>query len=183
MEYENLQCVSDKGLYWVALLFGYKIIFLFSGMILAVLSRKIEVKALNESREVQATMLITSPIVMGGLIVRLLLSNYFNVVGMVYGLSSSVYGILVLGIIFLPKASVCMYNGGLPSTERAMSRAETRLFGITRLCMPWYIHITYSWTLCILHSTISMLYPPSDDSTVQRPSWRQDLRLKDVPQQ
>ena len=101
--YYNLQCVSDKGLIWVALLFGYKIIFLASGVVLAILSRKVQVKGLNESREVQVTMIITTPIVITGLILRLVFSDYLNVVGTLYALTSSLYGGLVLGIIFLPK--------------------------------------------------------------------------------
>ena len=87
----------------MALLFGYKIIFLASGVVLAILSRKVKVKGLNESREVQVTMIITTPIVITGLILRLVLSDYLNVVGTLYALTSSLYGGLVLGIIFLPK--------------------------------------------------------------------------------
>ena len=103
--YENLQCVSDKGLIWVAFLFGYKIVFLISGVVLAVLSRKVKVRGLNESREVQITMIISTPIVITGLVLRLVLSDYLNVVGTLYALSGSLYGGLILGIIFLPKVT------------------------------------------------------------------------------
>lgn len=109
VEYYNLQCVSDKGLIWVAFLFGYKILFLVSGVVLAILSRKVKVKGLNESREVQVTMIIATPIVITGLVLRLLLSDYLNVVGTLYALSGSLYGALILGIIFLPK--VCIPQG------------------------------------------------------------------------
>ena len=106
VEYYNLQCVSDKGLIWVAFLFGYKILFLVSGVVLAILSRKVKVKGLNESREVQVTMIIAAPIVITGLVLRLLLSDYLNVVGTLYALSGSLYGALILGIIFLPKVCI-----------------------------------------------------------------------------
>ncbi|CAI8012822.1 Gamma-aminobutyric acid type B receptor subunit 2 [Geodia barretti] len=128
--YENLQCVTDKGLIWVAFLFGYKIIFLISGVVLAVLSRKVKVKGLNESREVQVTMIISTPIVITGLVLRLLLSDYLNVVGTLYALSGSLYGGLILGIIFLPKmVYLCknpsgdqIYSSKIGKTQSQISR-------------------------------------------------------------
>jgi gamma-aminobutyric acid type B receptor len=128
--YENLQCVSDKGLIWVAFLFGYKIVFIISGVVLAVLSRKVKVKGLNESREVQVAMIISTPIVITGLVLRLLLSDYLNVVGTLYALGGSLYGGLILGIIFLPKmVYLCknpsgdqIYSSKIGKTQSQISR-------------------------------------------------------------
>ena len=103
MEYYNLQCISESGLIWVALLFGYKVMLQISGMVLAFLTRKVEVKGLNESREVQVVMIITTPIVVAALVLRLVLSDYLNVVGTVYALGVSLTGGTALSIIFIPK--------------------------------------------------------------------------------
>ena len=98
-----MQCVSEKGLIWVAVLFGTKVLFQISGMVLAFLTRKVKVRGLNESREVQLVMIITTPIVLVALVLRMLLSKYLNVVGTVYALGTSISGVATLGIIFLPK--------------------------------------------------------------------------------
>ena len=94
------------GLYWVAVLFGYKVILQISGMVLAFLTRKIEVRGLNESREVQVVMIITTPLVVVALILRLVFDDYLNVVGTSYGLGTALVTGTTLGIIFLPKVSL-----------------------------------------------------------------------------
>ena len=103
MEYYNLQCVSDKGLIWVALIFGYKVLLQISGMVLAFLTRKVQVKGLNESKEVQLVMIVTTPIVVLGMILRLALSDYLNVVGGTYSIGTVIVTGSALGIIFIPK--------------------------------------------------------------------------------
>ena len=60
-----------------------------SGMVLAILTRKVEVKRLNESWEVQVVMIITNPLVVGVLVTQ---SDYLNVVGMLYALRISLTG-------------------------------------------------------------------------------------------
>ena len=93
------------GLYWVALLFGYKVILQISGMVLAFLTRKIEVRGLNESREVQVVMIITTPLVVVTLILKLVFDDYLNIRGISDGLSTPIITGTALGIIFLPKVS------------------------------------------------------------------------------
>ena len=99
----NYQCSSEKGLIWVTILFGYKILFIMSGTVLAFLTRKVKVRGLNESREVQLVMIMITPIAVGSLILRLALRDYLNVVGSVYALSASLSGGIMLCIIFIPK--------------------------------------------------------------------------------
>ena len=108
VEYYSLQCTSEWGLICVAVVFGYKVILQISGMVLAILTRKVEVKGLNESWEVQMVMIITTPMVMVALVLRLTLSDYLNVVGMLCALGISLAGGTTLGIIFLPKVGA--YN-------------------------------------------------------------------------
>lgn len=103
--YYNMQCVSDKGLIWVTLLFGYKLLFQITGMVLAFLTRKVEVRGLNESLEVQLVMFITTPIVVVALTLRLVFSDYLNVVGTLYALGVALVGGATLGIIFMPKVT------------------------------------------------------------------------------
>lgn len=110
--YYNVQCVSDHGLIWVTLLFGYKVVLQITGMVLAFLTRKVKVRGLNESLEVQLVMFITTPIVVVALTLRLVFSDYLNVVGTLYALGVALVGGATLGIIFIPKvtATRSVYN-------------------------------------------------------------------------
>jgi hypothetical protein len=127
--YHNLQCVSKKGLIWIGVLFGTKVLLQVSGMVLAFLTRKVEVRGLNESREVQLVMIITTPIVLAGLVLRMLFSEYLNVVGTVYALGTSISGGATLGIIFLPKM-IQLYKN--PSGDNVyLSRYHHRDLGCT----------------------------------------------------
>ena len=105
VESYNMQCSSESGLIWVAVLAVYKVILQISGIVLAFLSRKVKVKGLNESREVQVLMIVTTPIVVVALALRLALSDYLNVVGTVWAFGVAVTGGSALVIIFLPKVS------------------------------------------------------------------------------
>ena len=105
MEYYNLQCVTKEGLIWVGLLFGYKVVLQVSAMVLACLTRKVQVKGLNESKEVQLVMIVTTPIVVLAMILRLALSDYLNVVGGSYSIGTVIVTGSALGIIFIPKVS------------------------------------------------------------------------------
>lgn len=110
--YYNVQCVSDHGLIWVTLLFGYKVVLQITGMVLAFLTRKVKVRGLNESLEVQLVMFITTPIVVVALTLRLVFSDYLNVVGTLYALGVALVGGATLGIIFIPKVTTTrpVYN-------------------------------------------------------------------------
>lgn len=74
-------------------------------MVLAFLTRKVEVRGLNESLEVQLVMFITTPIVVVALTLRLVFSDYLNVVGTLYALGVALVGGATLGIIFMPKVT------------------------------------------------------------------------------
>ena len=105
MEYYNLQCLSEKGLIWIALILGFKIVLQVSAMVLACLARKVQVKGLNESKEVQLVMIVTTPIIVVGMIISLVLSDYLNVVAGWYSLGIVFLTGSALGIIFIPKVS------------------------------------------------------------------------------
>ena len=74
-----------------------------SGMILAFLTRKVKVRGLNESREIQLVMIITTPVVVTVVTLRLLFSDHLNLVGMLFAFGTSLSSTVMLGIIFLPK--------------------------------------------------------------------------------
>ena len=89
------------GLIWVSILYGFKIFLQISGMVLAFLTRKVKVRGLNESLEVQLVMIITTPIVVTALLLREILN--FNVARSVYALGSGICTGVALFIIFVPK--------------------------------------------------------------------------------
>ena len=66
-----IQCVSDSDLYWNIPLYGYKTVLQVIGVVLALRIRKVEVKGLNDAKEVQRVIYIT------GVIVVILVVNDF----------------------------------------------------------------------------------------------------------
>ena len=86
-------------------LFGHKLILLFSGLVLAFLTRKVEVRGLSESREIRLVMFVTTPLAVGTLILRLVFKYYINTVGATYSLGIAAISLSTLGIIFIPKVS------------------------------------------------------------------------------
>ena len=89
----------------MAIVFGYKVILQISGMVLAILTRKVEVKGLNESWEVQVVMIITTPMVVGALVTQ---SDYLNVVGMLYALRISFTGGIYHSGYHIPAQGWCI---------------------------------------------------------------------------
>ena len=76
-----------------------------SGMVLAFLTRKVEVRGFSESLEIQLVILITTPLALIILALRLVFSDNLNVVGGSYLLGIAAISCTTLGIIFVPKVS------------------------------------------------------------------------------
>ena len=99
------RCHSSTEPYWLAVLFGYKIIIQITGIIFAFLIRKVKIKGLNDSKEVSAILYITSVILAVILVVNFVLGDYIDVDGFVYGFGVATAVTIVLLFTFVPKVS------------------------------------------------------------------------------
>lgn len=97
------KCHSDTEAYWITPLFAYKFILLAVGVILAFSIRKVEIKELNDSKEVSAILYITTAILLATLVCIFIFGDYINVDGAIFGFGICTATSFVLGLIFVPK--------------------------------------------------------------------------------
>ena len=84
-------------------MFGYKLLLQAIGVFLAFSIRKVKIKGLNDSREVSIILYVNSLILFVTILETLILGDYINVDGGVYGLGISTATTILLGFIFIPK--------------------------------------------------------------------------------
>ena len=96
-------CTSPTEPYWVAALFGYKVIFQAAGVFLAFKIRKVKIRGLKESREVSAILYITSAILATMIVVSLAFADYTDVDSAVFGFGLCTATTVVLILTFGPK--------------------------------------------------------------------------------
>ena len=91
-------------------MYGYLGILQISSLVLALLNRKITIKALNDSKEIRTIVYITSFIVLEQVIL------YFNIVDFRTTFSSLYYGhilaatMVAILLIFIPKVQCCFWS-------------------------------------------------------------------------
>ena len=76
-----------------------------AAIVLAVRTRKVKVEAVNDAREIQITVCISTVLIILVGILLLPLANYPNVVGVGVGICIYLECITFLGFIFIPKVS------------------------------------------------------------------------------
>ena len=104
MDNSVLQCVSDSDTYWNIPLYGYKIVLQVIGVVLALRIRKVEIKGLNDAREVQRVIYITGAIVVTLVVADFVLrTNNITAYAALFGLGLAGGSIILLGFIFIPK--------------------------------------------------------------------------------
>ena len=96
-------CYSPARLYFLGVIYGYKIVMQLIGVVLAFSIRKVKIKGLNDSKEISIILYITSIILVIVVVITLALGDYINVNGAIFGLGISTASTVVLGCIFVPK--------------------------------------------------------------------------------
>jgi gamma-aminobutyric acid type B receptor len=97
------RCTSPAEPYWLGVLFGYKIIFQAIGVFLAFKIRKVKIRGLNESREVSATLYITSAILATMIVTAFALGEYIDVEAFVFGIGLFTATSVFLALTFASK--------------------------------------------------------------------------------
>lgn len=103
IEFFTWECYSSNAFYWLIVIFVYLVFLQVIGFILAVRTRKVKIKALNDSKFVAAVIYVTSIVLLLMVVVTFALSRYRNVAEVVFS------GALMLGttaflcLMFVPK--------------------------------------------------------------------------------
>ena len=114
-----IQCVSSTDTYWYIPLYGYKIVLQVIGVVLALRIRKVDVKGLNDAKEVQRVIYVTGVIVVVLIFDDLVFSTTNTTVyTAIFGLGLAIGSVVLLGFIFIPKVSkVCCCNNIMIVTQ------------------------------------------------------------------
>ena len=90
-------------MYFLGVIYSYKIVIQLIGVILAFSIRKVKIKGLNDSKEISIILYVTSIILVIVIVITLALGDYINVSGSIFSLGISTASTVVLGFIFVPK--------------------------------------------------------------------------------
>ena len=111
MAKHNLVCQGPGDLIWIIVLYAYILLTQLFSVILAFKTRKVEIEILNDAKYVALIIYITSIILVIMIVCAILLSNYLNADGAVFGALLHIFTTTVLMIVFIPKVSevIAMY--------------------------------------------------------------------------
>ena len=105
LDKHNLVCQGPRDLIWIIVLYAYILLTQLIAVILAFMTRKVEIEILNDAKYVALIIYITSIIITIMIVCAILLSNYLNADAAVFGGLLYIFTTTVLMIVFIPKAS------------------------------------------------------------------------------
>lgn len=113
IEYYNLVCEGPNSLYWIILLLAYLFLAQMVAVVLAFRTRKVTIKALNDSKQLTVIIYLSTVIITVMIISAAVLSRFLNTDAAVFGGLIMFFTTLVLGLMFIPKVRIklcCLYN-------------------------------------------------------------------------
>ena len=114
----NLVCQGPRDLIWIVILYLYLLLTQLVAVFLAIKTRKVEIKILNDAKYIVIIIYLTSVILFIMIICAVLLSNFLNADGAVFGGLIYIFITTVLSILFIPKVCLlhwCVHPIGLYS--------------------------------------------------------------------
>ena len=96
-------CTQPESTIWLSISFGYKGLLQLVAVFMAFHTRRVKVKALNDSKEIAAIIYINSIILALLVVTEFALAKYHNIYAAVFGLALLIEGSLFLGLTFIPK--------------------------------------------------------------------------------
>jgi hypothetical protein len=100
---KNLVCGGPHSLIWVLFNYGCVVLTQVAAVILAFLTRKVTIKALNDSKYLTIIIYTSSVIIALMLISAVLIDEYLNFDAAVFGGLIMLFTTVVLGLTFIPK--------------------------------------------------------------------------------
>ena len=94
---------SRESTIWLSVSFSYKALLQLVAMFMAFHTRRVKVKALNDSKEIAVIIYINSIILALLVVTEFALVNYHDVYAALFGLALLIDGSLFLGLMFVPK--------------------------------------------------------------------------------
>ncbi|XP_064382160.1 gamma-aminobutyric acid type B receptor subunit 1-like [Halichondria panicea] len=128
LSYHNLVCSGPRDIIWIAVVYGYILITHLVAVVLAFLTRKINIKALNDYKYISAITYISFILLLIMLVSALTLDEFLNADAAVFSGVFFIFSTVVLTLTFIPKM-VILYKDpkGEKIFQRSMSQAGTIL--------------------------------------------------------
>jgi hypothetical protein len=104
----NLVCQGPRDLIWIVIVYLYLLVTQLVAVFLAIKTRKVEIKILNDAKYIVIIIYLTSAIIFIMIICAVLLSTFLNADGAVFGGLIYIFITTVLGVLFIPK--VCLLH-------------------------------------------------------------------------
>ena len=98
-------CINNSAIVWLSISYAYKGLLQILAMFMAFHTRKVKIKALNDSKEIAAIIYINSITLSLLAFVEFALNDYHEVYASLFGLALLVGATLFLTLLFVPKAS------------------------------------------------------------------------------
>ena len=98
----NLVCQGPRDLIWIVILYLYLLLTQLVAVFLAIKTRKVEIKILNDAKYIVMIIYLTSVIIFIMIVCAVLLSNFLNADGAVFGGLIYIFITTVLGVLFIP---------------------------------------------------------------------------------
>ena len=108
--HEYYSCYSDSQLIWLFMSYIYKVLLQIAAIYFAFMSRKIRVKALNDSKQIAAIIYITSLLLLVSAFGFWIGLVYLNTSAAVFGIAQLLIATVILALLFIPKVGVCVSN-------------------------------------------------------------------------
>ncbi len=99
-------CSVGESVIWLGLSFAYKALLQIVAMFMAFHTRKVKIKALNDSKAIAAIIYINSIVLVLMIVNSFVLEAYHNVHAALFGLASLVQATMFLGFLFIPKVII-----------------------------------------------------------------------------
>lgn len=96
-------CSTGSSTIWLGISFAYKGLLQVIAIFMAFHTRRVKIKALNDSKETAAIIYINSIILVLVTVAVFVLEGYHNVHAALFGLALLVQASLFLGLLFIPK--------------------------------------------------------------------------------
>ena len=99
-------CINKSAIVWLSISYAYKGLLQILAMIMAFHTRKVKIKALNDSKEIAIIIYINSITLSLLIFVEFALNDYHEVYAALFGLSLLVGATLFLTLLFTPKVCI-----------------------------------------------------------------------------
>lgn len=109
LSYHNLVCSGPRDIIWIAVTYGYILITHLVAVVLAVLTRKINIKALNDYKYISAITYVSFVLLVTMLVSAITLDEYLNADAAVFSGVLFIFSTVVLTLTFIPKVRYCNY--------------------------------------------------------------------------